>query len=70
MPSTETGRGSLIKSSSFGDKVTQRESKVKQNFSVDDAYLSAVEEGNMERDYDAEDLSESSFSKEFKKWVK
>ena len=68
MPSTETGRGSLIKSSSFGDKVTQRESKVKRNFSVDDdAYLSAAEEGNMERDYDAEDLGESSFLKEFKK---
>ena len=49
VPSTEIGRGSHIKDSSSKRTIQQKEGSVKQNFSVDDeAYLSAVEDGDME----------------------
>ncbi|MBP3412410.1 MAG: hypothetical protein J6K89_04055 [Oscillospiraceae bacterium] len=49
VPSTENGRGSHIKSSSSEKNIQQKEESVKQNFSVDDeAYLGAVEDGDME----------------------
>ena len=48
VPSTENGRGSHIKSSSSEKNIQQKEESVKQNFSVDDeAYLGAVEDGDM-----------------------